>query len=166
MTNGLSMINDHTDRQIEDFSHGSQTVALAAADNLQAIAQNRIRQAERVAGVINDLRSENVALEKEAAALKRQLAQLTSENVSLLKSRQALSESHRRLHLCFVSLLKSVEDHCGGAISVEQRVEATIQAKDFANEAGVDLDVMSNRMANFLEGFARDPAISLNQHSI
>jgi hypothetical protein len=25
---------------------------------------------------------------------------------------------------------------------------------------------MSNRMANFLEGFARDPAISLNQHSI
>lgn len=156
----MSIISDHTDRQIEDFCAGSQTMATAAAESLEAMTRNRLRQAERVAGVIQDLRSEAVGLKAENAALKRQLAQLTSENVQLLKSRQTLSESHRRLNMCFVSLLKSVEDHCGGAVSVEQRVEATIQAQDFALGSGGDLDVVSNRMASFLESIARDPSLS------
>lgn len=163
----MSLINDHTDRQIEDFSVGNQTMAAAAADSLQAIAQNRIRQAERVAGVIQGLRGEIIGLETENAALKRQLAQLTSENVALLKSRQTLSESHRRLNMSFVSLLKSVEDHCGGAVSVDQRIEATIQAKDVALETGDELDVVSNRMASFLNRFTLDPSLSTTpKHSI
>lgn len=156
----MNIINDHTDRQIEDFSASSQTMATAAVESLDAMTRNRLRQAERVASVINDLRSEAVGLKTEVAALKRQLAQLTSENVQLLKSRQTLSESHRRLNLCFVSLLKSVEDHCGGAVSVEQRVEATIQAQDFALGSGSDLDVVSKRMAGFLDSIARDPSLS------
>jgi type II secretory pathway component PulF len=161
----MSLINDHTDRQIEDFSVGSQTMAAAAADSLQAMAHNRVRQAERIAGVINGLRGEVVGLETENATLKRQLAQLTSENVSLMKSRQTLSESHRRLNMCFVSLLKSVEDHGAGSISVEQRIEATIQAQDVALETGEKLDAVSNRMVAFLEQFT--PSIShATKHSI
>jgi hypothetical protein len=160
----MSLINDHTDHQIEQFSIGSQTMASAAADHLQAIANNRVRQAERVAGVIEGLRSEIIDVKTENAALKRQLAQMTAENVALMKSRQTLSESHRRLNMCFVSLLKSVEDHCGGAVSVEQRIEATIQAKDVALETGDELDVVSNRMADFLDRFNQDRSISpINQ---
>jgi hypothetical protein len=156
----MQLINDHTDRQIEDFSASSQTMASAAAETLKAVTNNRLRQAERVAGVIDNLRSDNAGLSAENAALKRQLAQLTAENVDLLKSRQSLSESHRRLNMCFVSLLKAVEDHYGGAVSVEQRVEATIQAQDFALGTGGELDVVSNRMANFLDSIARDPSLS------
>jgi predicted nucleic acid-binding Zn-ribbon protein len=162
----MSLINDHTDRQIEDFSLTSPTLAAAAAESLQAMAHNRVRQAERVAGVIKELRAEIVDLETENVTLKRHIAQLTSENVALLKSRQSLSESHRRLNMCFVSLLKSVEDHCGGAVSVEQRVEATIQAKDVSLETDDDLDAVSNRMANFLGQFSRDPSLSTIKHSI
>lgn len=159
----MSLINDHTDRQIEEFAASGQTMASAAKDSLMAMVGQRQRNAERVAEVIKDQKTNIASLQVRLAHADQHVAQLTAENVALLKSRQSLSESHRRLHLCFVSLLKSVEDHCGDAIGVEQRVEAMIQAQDFAVETGNDLPFVSGRMTAFLETLSRETALSAHQ---
>ncbi|NTF17313.1 hypothetical protein G6L37_02555 [Agrobacterium rubi] len=162
----MDITSQHADRQVDEFTTSSQTMASAAAVTLETVARNRVQQAERVASAFRDLRSRNVGLEAEVAALRRQIAQITSENVQILKSRQALSENHRRLTMCFADLLKNVEEHCGGAVSVEQRVEATIQAQDFALGSGSDLDVVSKRMADFLNSFVSDPSLSPSRSAI
>lgn len=156
----MSLINDHTDRQIEEFAMSGQTMASAAKDSLMAMVNQRQRQAERIADVIKSQKASIASLQVRLAQAEQHNAQLTAENVGLLKSRQSLSESHRRLHLCFVSLLKSVEDHCGDAIGVEQRVEAMIQAQDFGVETGNDLPFISHRMTEFLNLLNKETASS------
>lgn len=144
----------------DHFLIGHDAAATAAAVSLEAITKNRIERATRVAAVIQELRMEAVGLRSEIAALKRQVAQVTFEKSQVDKENRALNERNRNLNLCLVDVLKNVDDHHGGAVSVEQRVEATIQAKDSALESGNELDVISNRMASFLESISRDPSIS------
>lgn len=146
-----ALVNPHTDRQIEDFANSSQLMARAASDSLMAMAEARSRTAEMVSQAIGDLRNENSSLTLRLAKAERDVAQTTAENTTVKKSLQALMANHRRLHMCFVSLLKSVEDVCGDAISVEQRVEAMIQARDFGATNEVDLDIVTNRMKSFMQ---------------
>lgn len=150
-SNVEALFTPHTDRQIEDFANSGQMLARAATDSLKAMAEARNRTAEKVSQAVADLRSTNASLQLRLAEAERHAAQLSAENASLKKSTQSLMANHRRLHMCFVSLLKSVEDVCGDAISVEQRVEAMIQAQDFGIANDVDLDIVTKRMSTFLQ---------------
>ncbi|WP_327210759.1 hypothetical protein [Rhizobium leguminosarum] len=146
-----TLVNPHTDRQIEDFANSGQLMARAASDSLKAMAETRNRTAEKVSQAISDLRGQNASLTVRLAEAERHAAQASAENAGLKRSLQSLIANHRRLHMCFVSLLKSVEDVCGDAISVEQRVEAMIQAQDFGVSNDVDLDIVTNRMKSFMQ---------------
>jgi hypothetical protein len=145
-----ALVNPHTDRQIEDFANSGQLMARAASDSLKAMAETRNRTAEKVSQAIGDLRGQNASLTVRIAEAERHAAQSSAENAGLKRSLQSLMANHRRLHMCFVSLLKSVEDVCGDAITVEQRVEAMIHAQDFAG-SDVDLDIVTNRMKSFMQ---------------
>lgn len=144
------LVNPTTDRQIEDIANSGHLMAKAATENLKAMAAARGRTAEKVAQAIGDLRSQNASLTVRLAESERREAQMAAENATIKRSLQSLMANHRRLHMCFVTLLKSVEDVCGDAISVEQRVEAMIQVQDFGITDQVDLDLVTERMKNFM----------------
>jgi hypothetical protein len=150
-SNVETLVNPHTDRQIEDFANSGQLIARAASESLMAMAETRSRTVEKVSQAISDLRQQNASLTVRLAEAERHGAQSSAENAGLKRSLQSLMANHRRLHMCFVSLLKSVEDVCGDAISVEQRVEAMIQAQDFGVSNDVDLDIVTNRMKQFMQ---------------
>ena len=156
----MSILNAENDQSIAQFSMDSHTLVETAALSLKSMAEQRRGVAEKVSQVVSNLAAKNAALQRLLVETERRNGELSAENAALLKSRQNLSESHRRLYACFINLLKSVEDHAAGAVSVEQRIESTIQASDFSVDLGSELDLVSARMTSFLESFGAEAALS------